>query len=139
MFPLPLVVTVRRSARLGVALIGLHLLAMAALWLALLPIALQAVGTLALLLGLWRSRRPRPPLTLRCHGDGKLEMKSGDAWSLLGVERSAVLLPWLTVLRFAQADGKGSDFLLVTPDATDWDDFRRLRVWLRWTGTKAPL
>ena len=132
MFPLPLVVTVGPQRLLGTALTGLHGLAVAALWLAQLPISLQGACTVALLLSLWHYCKPRAPLGLRCHKDGKLEMKSGGGWILLTLEAPPVLLPWLTVLRYRQSAEKLPDSLVITPDALPAEDFRRLRVWLRW-------
>ena len=49
----------------------------------------------------------------------------------------ATVHPWLTVLRIAHATG--SLTLLLTPECLAADDFRRLRVWLRWQASFADV
>lgn len=119
------------------ALSGLHLLAVSALWLAALPVDLQVPGTAAMLLSLWHHRRPRAPRVLRCHNDGKLETRTGDDWVVLSLEKPLVSLPWLTVIRYRQPPAKRPATLVIAPGALPAEDFRRLRVWLRWLGTHA--
>lgn len=44
---------------------------------------------------------------------------------------SAIVHPWLTVVRL-KTDGGGMCRLIATVDNLDREDFRRLRVFLRW-------
>jgi len=135
MYPLPLVVTLKPSRRLRQGLLALHLLAAAAVLLADLPPLWQA-GLLPVL-GvslLWHARRAAPPLVLRGKADGSLEVRRDDEWRPLELAPSSTVLPLLTVLHFKEADARRH--LVILPDSLPPEDFRRLRVWLRWLGVQ---
>lgn len=67
----------------------------------------------------------------------KITLRDGTQLSDLAVATDTVVTPYLTVLRYQQ---KNAPFLrrvfksslIVMPDATDKESFRKLRVWLRW-------
>ena len=135
MFPLPLIVQVGDSPALRALLIGLHLLAVTAVWLAKLPwesqIELQVGVSILLLASLWRYAKPRASLTLRCHQDGKLEQQTKDGWETLQMDGVAVLLPGLILQRHKVAAKMRPKVLLITADALAAEDWRRLNVWFR--------
>ncbi|MEW5769189.1 MAG: protein YgfX [Pseudomonadota bacterium] len=130
MFSLPLVVTVGDSRVLRGAVGALHALAIVAVWQAELPVGVQEGGTLALLISCWLYSRPRPPVTLRCHKDGRVEMRSGSEWLALATTSAPMVLPWLAVLHFTHLGQHTC--LAIAADTLSTDDFRRLRTWLRW-------
>lgn len=73
--------------------------------------------------------------SLRLHTDGTLQLGRRPE-ELAQAERyrplpGPTVHPWLTVLRWRDAEGRQQS-LLVLPDSMPEDDFRRLRIWLRW-------
>jgi len=138
MFPLPLIVQVGDSPALRALLIGLHLLAVTAVWLAKLPwesqIELQVGVSILLLASLWRYAKPRASLRLRCHQDGKLEQQTKDGWETLQMDGVAVLLPGLILHRHKVAAKMRPKALLITADGLAAEDWRRLNVWFRLLG-----
>jgi hypothetical protein len=48
------------------------------------------------------------------------------------------VLWFLTVLNLARGDDRRRISVLILPDGIDTDEFRRLRVWLRWRADKTP-
>lgn len=132
MFPLPLQLAIVPGRALFFALCALHLGAVAALWLADLPLVVALPGSAGVGLSLYYRTRPQPVTQLRCHADGKLETRQGDVWKALECPDPAMLLPWLAVLRYRQPGARRVTALVITPDSLPEDDFRRLRVWMRW-------
>lgn len=132
MFPFPLLLTVASSRRLAFALGLLHFSALAAVWLASLPMGMQLAASLGVGFSLYRHSRPQPPIRLRCHADGRLEIWQTGIWRQAEAIHPAMLLPWLTVLRYRPHGQRHMSTQVITPDSLPEDDFRRLRVWLRW-------
>lgn len=132
MFPLPLTITVAPSGYLLWGLLALHGLALAAAWLAQLPMPVKiALSALLITSASWRLGRRGTPVRLRCDKDGQLSLHADDAWRPVTLAAPPVLLPVLTILRPRMADRKTRP-LLILPDSLPEEDFRRLRVWLRW-------
>ncbi len=129
--PLPLRCQPSRSL-LGI-LLGLHLLAAAALFLAGLPDWARWAGVLTLAVGAAFQLRRQETTELRLEPDGSLLLRSGeDEWRPAAVLAQTSVSPWLSVLRY-RLEGEGrARSLAVLPDSLPADDFRRLRVWLRW-------
>ena len=96
------------------------------------PVSLPLAGVV-LLLALHAARRLAPPIvTLRIDGDGKVTGKPlGQSIFLpLKLLPGATVHPWLTVLGLA---GENREYrLLIAADSAVPDEFRRLRVALRW-------
>ncbi len=132
MFPLPLVVAIGPSRILRRAVITLYLLAGGALALsALAPIG-QAAGFLALGLSAWHCTRPRPQTRLRCERDRKLMRGTEAGWCEVQIVPPLVVLPGLTLASMHDPVGGRRNTLLILADSIEAQDFRRLRVWLRW-------
>lgn len=133
MFPQPLTVTVLPSRRLRLGMGALHGLALGAVWLAQWGVAWQAGASLLLALSAapW-ARRPPAPLTLRCSREGQVSISTPDGWAAREILGTPVSLPWMALLRLRAPGQKGVHPLLVLPDSLAAEDFRRLRVWLRW-------
>lgn len=115
-----------------------HLLALVALALAgLAPILAIAVGAVVVIsfvhslrrFGLLRDRRSVVRVTWH---EGRWQLVLG-AGTIMPVDLSAtlVVLGWLIVVNFRDAAGTRYPVVLL-PDSTSADEFRRLRVLLRW-------
>lgn len=132
MFPQPLVVSVGASRSLRNVLIALHLLAGSALAVAALPPVWQLAGALALCLSAWHCVRRRPPVGLRCSREGLLARATAEGWQELRLAHPLVVLPGFCLITLRPPAGRPAGALLITADSIDAQEFRRLRVWLRW-------
>lgn len=134
MFPLPLRVTLNPSRQLRLWLAGLHLVAGIALWLAELPFLWQLTGTALLAVSLTHYRRPGAPVTLRGKPDGILEIQREGDWEPIELLPDSLVLPALTVLRYRVPIERRVRTVVILADSLPGEDFRRLRVWVRWLG-----
>lgn len=129
---LPLELTLRPS-RICLALMALaHGLALAGIWLAVLPGWAQGLLTAALLTAarqLWRESR-RQPRGLRVSRSGQLELLEGE-WRTAKLRGRPVVLPWLVSVELVPKAGKARR-LILWPDSAPADGLRKLRVWLKW-------
>lgn len=81
---------------------------------------------------LLRSYGARRVVFLTLKGDGAVELQCHDMTLVQGrIEPRTTVMPWLTVLLLRSSDGRRLSLTLL-PDALAEDDFRRLRLWLRW-------
>lgn len=130
----PITIGLRRSRLQEAVLLALALLASLAALFFPRPLPLRLALLLAIWgIALWAWRRLDPPLaTLRLEADGRIQV-AGDGQDFLPATTlpGATVHPWLTVLRLELADGRRCA-LLVTAGTTSPDEFRRLRVFLRW-------
>jgi toxin CptA len=136
MFPLPLVVTIGDSLRLRLSLAAAHLSCAAAIFLAALPLSLQWASMALLVCSLIYYWRPTQDVRLRGGRDGKLEIWHQGQWHVARLAAASVILPGCTVLRVGIGNRPWRRNLVVLPDSLPADDFRRLRVWLRWRGSR---
>ena len=109
--------------------IGLLALAFAS-W-SLVTSCLLAVVTLLATFSAVRALTPRIR-ALRIAEDGRVScLVVGESeFSPVRLLPGATAHPWLAVMRLAHAEGKW--LMVVAPDSAVPEDFRRLRVWLRW-------
>jgi toxin CptA len=130
----PIIIGLRRSRFLDGALFVLVFGALLAI--GVVPWPLQVAVPLGLgliLFALFVARAWVPPVeTLRIDGEGKISGKlAGQSVFIpLRLLTGATAHPWLTVLRLAGEPG--SYRLVIVPDSVAPEDFRRLRVCLRW-------
>lgn len=129
----PLVIRLRPS-RIGRAvLLAVTSTALASIMLADLPalaVMASAVYTFVLTFHAWRTRIPRE---LRLFPDGSLEIRHpAQAWQTAQVLTRSMVNPWLTVLAYRLEGERHGRSITLLPDSLSRDDFRRLRVWLRW-------
>lgn len=136
LFPLPLVVTLRPSRRLRLAVAALHLAAALALWLADLPVPAQIAGTLLLAASLGVHARPGSEATLRGKADGKLEIRQNNAWVEIEQVSYGLVLPLITLLGIKTAGTTRPRYFVMLADSLPPEDYRRFRVWLEWLGKK---
>jgi toxin CptA len=139
-----LTIAVGPSRRLAGLLAGMHGFAAALFWLAPLPHWL-AVLLMAVLLGsAWRTLRrdgfrtlPHSLIALRLDADCCCEFQTrAGAWHEATLLGSSFVAPYLTVLNLKPAGGRLVKHLVILPDAVNAEDFRRLRVWLKWRCSK---
>jgi toxin CptA len=141
----PLRVRLHPSRQLGLLLCVGHVGAAVLSWVAPIPwwlsLVLSSAALASLAFGLrshaWRSASEAVVgFELRPDGSGAIEDRSGR-WREVGVLGSSFVSPLLTVLNLRVAGAGRRRSLIVTPDALGPDEFRRLRVWLRWRGAPA--
>ncbi|NTV94183.1 MAG: hypothetical protein HGA75_02055 [Thiobacillus sp.] len=123
---------VSASSRLRLVVASLHVLAACAVLGADLAAGFQ-VAILAVLIGsLVRSLRPAPPVVLCCQPDGALSVGAGEAGQTVEILPDTVVLAWLVVLRYRSTAGTRPDTVVILGDSLDREEFRRLRIWLKW-------
>ncbi len=133
-------IQLRASRTLGAILVIAHGTAIAAILLAGMPgwIASIAVAALVASLGreVWRNALKRSAgavAAIEIASDNVLsiQMRRGD-WVECEVRGDTYVLSFLTVLNLRRIDNGRGISVVILPDAIDAEDFRRLRVWLRW-------
>lgn len=138
-------VRLQPSRQLGLLLCGGHAGAVALSWAASIPwwaslaVSLAVLASLAFCLrahALRNGPRAVVGVELRLDGSGAIQDRRGH-WREVGVLGSTFVSPLLTVLNLRLSGAGGRRSLIVTPDALGADEFRRLRVWLRWRGMPA--
>ncbi len=128
-------IELKSSRRLGLLLLGMTVLALAAVWLAALPAAVRlALGAGVLALVAWGWRRAHRAGVLRVAGDGRLQCPDAEGvWADVEVLGDSLVTPVLVVLRYRSPADRSVRSLVLLPDSADADALRRLRVSLRWT------
>lgn len=136
----PLQATLLPSRLLAALLTAMHLLAVLPVVLVPLDAVLRLMLALALVCsllyygyrhGLPQSGAAVDGLHLAADGTFSVHLRQGD-WQPVEVRGSSFVQPWLTVLHLDLAGRRRCLALVVLPDMLPREDFRRLRVWLRW-------
>jgi toxin CptA len=125
----------RPSRQLSWLLGAAHAAAMGVSWAAPLAWWLSLGLSLAVLasLGLSLRRALAPPRGLELRPDGSAALQDRrDRWTEVRILGSSFVSPALTVLNLAAAGTRLQRVVVIAPDALPADEFRRLRVWLRW-------
>ncbi len=90
--------------------------------------ALEAIHSRALLRG------RRAVRALRLNREGGIELQDAlGRWREGIVEQGSFVAPWLTIVRWRGAGGRFARTLPILPDMLPEEDFRRVRVTLRWS------
>jgi hypothetical protein len=105
----------------------------------------QAVSAIIQILGIglaslaWQQMKPKV-CVLRLERSGELSVKRAlsEDFSPAEILSGASVYPWLTVFRL-RTDDQALITLTVTVDSMDAEDFRRLRLFLRWRGTSSDV
>lgn len=131
----PITIGLHRSRFLGYALLGASGLATGLIL--CLP---RSTGILAVFLALcwgcsalaWRRLAPAVQ-ALRFEQDGAMQILAAGVadYAPAMMQAGATVHPWLTVFRVVSEDGRRHT-VLIAPDSASAEDFRRLRVFLRW-------
>jgi toxin CptA len=136
-----------RTSRALAALLGAGCLVACALVVILpLPVWLASLAILAGVLATSRALmlhalllRPSSVVRIEVTASGEMRctMRSGEmvAATVLG---SSTVMPWLTVLNLELPGKRLARHAILLPDAVEADEFRRLRVWLRWGSQAFP-
>lgn len=139
---LPLTLELHPSRRLTLLLVVAHGAVLTAVTSTDLPVwykllVLFAI-TLSLIIALARMHGSRRVIRLTLRSDGLLVPERLHTQSIaLRVHPHSTVTALLTVILFKQ--GKRLKALTLLPDALNADDYRRLRLWLRWLAeTGAP-
>jgi toxin CptA len=122
------------SRRLRWLVATMHLLAAAAALLADLEWPYRAAVIVAVAAGFFVSMRQPQALYLRCRADGSLNVRHGEDWLPAELLPDTLVLSWLAVLRYRPDGEARPKACVILPDSLERDDFRQLRVWLRWRG-----
>lgn len=117
-----------------------HFVATGLLWMLALTLGIKAMGTFVLIISLIYYLKQDALLTannavvalaLSDEMQCALTTRSGEsiACSILG---STFVAPYLTVLNLKPAENFFTRSVVILPDSMDAEEFRQLRVWLRW-------
>ncbi len=132
----PLSLSLKPSQRLLVIQSLAHFVAAGAVLAGNLPAWLAAVLLLLVGASLARMRRPFPVVSLVLGGDGEIEIVGADGTvSKAAVHPHTLVLAFLVVLLY-RSQGRLRSMTLLG-DSLSGEDFRQLRLWLRWRSTAA--
>ena len=133
-------VRIKPSRCLAVLLAAAHLAASALLWPLALALWLKAAIAAALIVSLAFHLRRYALLAasasivgIEIGEDGHCALQTrGGAQLEARLLGSSFVMPYLTVLNFKPAGSRIARHMTILPDSLGADEFRRLRVWLRW-------
>lgn len=136
--------SIGRSGYLAGLLLLAHAGAMALLW----PLAMPAWGKAVVILAMIASlvfflahvallRTPEAVVAIEIKEGGEIviQTRRGE-WRACRLSSGSYVSPWLTILVLAQDNRRSAHYVVITPDNVDAEDFRRLRVWLRWAAQR---
>jgi hypothetical protein len=137
-------VTLGRSRLISAWMAGVHAATLLPLWWSAPPLwAGAAVATLIALHGAWAIRRfgllcsPRSVTGIALHPGGRCALGARDGEEFAGhLAASTVVLGSIVVLAVKDRAGHAACRALIARDMLNEDDFRRLRVGLKWGGTQ---
>lgn len=111
---------------------GAHGLALLALWLAVSALPWQIGGSVFLLVSViyYFRQLHSTPITIIEADDSGYRLLNQGLWLTAQLQHAFITAP-LTVMQFKQENGRQASVVLL-PDSVAADDYRRLRVWLRW-------
>ena len=133
-------ITLRPSYLLALLLVAMHALAVVSAWLVPLVLAAKfgvaAVLASSLVLSLrqhvWRAGK-RSVRAIRLTGECDMSLQGQDGvWLETAILPSSFISPYLTVLNLSIEGEKRARHVVILPDVVDVEQFRQLRVWLRW-------
>lgn len=126
--------TIRASRQLRLYFVAVHLLALIALLLAELHWGLRVVGLGSLTISMFLSWPKQKEERLRHAEKGDLQLWQDEDWHEMELLDASVVQPWLTVLSLRGRADNRKRHLVILRDSLDADEFRRLRVWVKWKG-----
>lgn len=130
-----MVITLRRSRLLDFSLVSIHALGALALFLVSLPAPIRLVALVFVVLSLARALRRETFSRLALSAKNPNEIcfwgDSPQAIVATILPETSVFL-FLVVLHLVEEEGPVRRQCVLLPDQMRADEFRRLRVWLRW-------
>ncbi|MDR3300395.1 MAG: hypothetical protein LBU43_10495 [Candidatus Accumulibacter sp.] len=129
----PVSIGLRRSYFLVCSVCIMHGAAAGAFLFLPWPLPTRIALLIALTVSLGYALRPSRVIALRLHANGALEcvLSNGTCLPVIPLPDTAVFT-WLVVLRLKAEDQKGTISLPLLPDHMTREEFRVLRLWLRW-------
>ena len=126
-------IELKPSRLMGLLLGGMTLLALSALYLAVLPVVVHGLLGLAVVLIAARAwQRSRVPEVLRIAADGGLQCRNEQAeWKEIEILGDSLVTRYMIVLRY-RVPGTRVQTRVLMADSAAADELRRLRVSLRW-------
>lgn len=117
-----------------------HLSAACLIFISGVPIALAASATVALgvSLGFYLRRMallrsPQSVVAMEIGNDGKIAFQTRDGrWRAASLRQNNFVSPWLTIVSLNPENARWSRNVVIMTDSLREDEFRQLRVWLRW-------
>ena len=139
-------ITLRPSRILTAILVLAHGAAIAMVALAGMPFWLELIAIAALVASLVFDvrqtallRAPDAMITLEIASDDKLSIQTRRSeWIECEVLDSTYVTSFLTILNLKGIDSGRNTRAVILPDSLDAEDFRKLRVWLRWKREPQP-
>jgi hypothetical protein len=130
---IPIRIGLRRSRLLSWLLVVLHVLAAGSLFLTPWPAVVSYSLLPPVVLSAWRTLQPSTIVGLRLAENGELGFLSpdGDLRSVT-VQPDSAVFSWLIVLRVREFGQGRLHSLVLLRDSMSVEQFRLLRVWLRW-------
>jgi toxin CptA len=138
--PSRLLIRINPSRRLAAALLAAHLLAALGVFASSLPATVVAALLIVLVVSLTFSLRrhaclasPRSLVLLELSDTLEIEAEDRSGRRLAGtVLGTTFVAPWLVVINFKVEGRHLPHAVVILPDASDGENYRALRVWLRW-------
>lgn len=104
------------------------------------PIAISAAGVavLSLSLGFYLRRTawlrsPQSIVAMEIGNEGKFAFQTRNgSWHAARLRQSSFVSPWLTILNLNPENTRWTRNVVIMPDSLRNDEFRQLRIWLRW-------
>jgi toxin CptA len=82
---------------------------------------------------------PGATVAIEIGSDNIVSIQTRSAeWREYGVLGSCYVMPYLTVLNLRHSEGRATKRVALLPDSLHAEDFRKLRVWLRWKEDSEP-
>ncbi|MCU0812571.1 MAG: hypothetical protein MUE59_16370 [Thiobacillaceae bacterium] len=137
---IPLHIGLRRSHLLSWLLVLLHVLAAGSLFLAPWPAVLRYALMALVVLSAWHTLQPSTIVGLRLGENGELGFLSPDGdFQPVTVQPDSAVFSWLIVLRVREAGQGRLHSLALLLDSMPAEQFRLLRLWLRWRANPQAL
>lgn len=126
-----------KSRWLGGAVWASHMLGCVGVLWADLPAWLSGASLVGILASAGFSARINRTLALRFTPGSGLSVRAREHWLPVQVLPESRVLGWMVWLVYRQQDARGTQVAVVLPDSMHTEDFRRLKICLRWRVTTA--
>jgi toxin CptA len=141
-----LTVTLRFSFMLAALLLFMHGVAIGSIWLVPVASAAKIAATICLVLSLlyaWRHsvlrRGVKAIQAMRWQGENEFFVQGGDGlWQEVELLPSSFVSAYLVVLNLRMAEERLARYVVILPDGIEAEQFRQLRVNLRWKYRPTP-
>jgi hypothetical protein len=128
------VYTIRTSNYLRTGIAALHLLGGVAIFLADMPWAIRLLLSSVVVASLVKNWPRRREEKLRTDESAGLKLWFDSEWHDVTLLEESVVQPAMTVLSLRRQDDGQRKRLVILSDSMDTDEYRRLRVWVKWKG-----